>query len=165
MSVDKRTTDRVAALRAQLVKLLDWGEAHVDFDSAVEGIPAELRGERPGGLPYSAWQLLEHMRIAQRDILDFCRDPAYRQPKWPDDYWPGTESPPSPEAWEESIAAFRVDREALKGLIADPALDLFDQVPDGEGQTYLREALLVADHNAYHLGELVAVRRLLGAWK
>lgn len=165
MSEDKQATDQIETLRSQLVKLLDWGDAHVDFDAAINGLPVSLRGERPIGLPYSAWQLLEHMRIAQRDILDFCRDSDYRQPKWPDDYWPGTEAPPSPEAWEESVAAFRADREALKRLIADPALDLLGRVPNGDGQTYLREALLVADHSAYHLGELVAVRRLLGAWK
>jgi uncharacterized damage-inducible protein DinB len=157
--------DQTAALRRQLIKLLDWSEAHVNFDSAVEGLPEELRGERPAGLPYSPWQLLEHMRITQRDILDFCRDTSYKPPKWPDDYWPQTDAPPSPEAWEESIASFRADRSELQALIADPALDLFEHIPHGEGQTYLREALLVADHSAYHLGEMVAVRRLLGAWK
>ena len=165
MSGNRPAAEQTGALRSHLIKLLDWGDAHVDFDSAVEGIPAELRGERPRGLPYSPWQLLEHMRLAQRDILDFCRDPDYTQPKWPDDYWPRTDDPPSTEEWEESVAAFRADRQALQDLIADPALDLFGQVPRGQGQTYLREALLVADHNAYHLGELVAVRRLLGAWK
>lgn len=157
--------DQTDALRNHLIKLLDWSDAHVDFDSAVKGIPKELRGKQPDGLPYSPWQLLEHIRIAQRDILDFCRDPAYKQPKWPDDYWPKTGAPPSAKEWEKSIAAYRADRQALTELIADPALDLFALVPHGEGQTYLREALLVADHSAYHLGELVAARRLLGAWK
>jgi uncharacterized damage-inducible protein DinB len=165
MSGDKPAMDPMGKLRSHLIKILDWGDAHVDFESAVEGIPADLRGERPVGLPYSPWELLEHMRRTQRDILDFCRDPAYKQPEWPDDYWPGTARPPSAEAWEESLDAFRADRQALKGLTADPKLDLFDEVPQGDGQTYLREVLLVADHNSYHLGELVAVRRLLGAWR
>ena len=165
MSRNKQAMDQTEALRSQLIKLLGWSDAHVDFETAVEGIPDELRGERPRGLPYSPWQLLEHMRITQRDILDFCRDPAYKQPKWPDDYWPGTAAPASADAWDESVAAFRADRRALTDLIADAGLDLFAQVPRGQGQTYLREVLLAADHSAYHLGELVAVRRLLDAWK
>ena len=105
------------------------------------------------------------MRLAQRDILDFCRDPNYRAPRWPDDSWPESAAPPSEEAWQESVAAFCADRAAMRQLIADPALDLNARIPHGDGQTYLREALLVADHNAYHVGELVVVRRLLGAWK
>jgi hypothetical protein len=157
--------DHCDELRSHLIKLLDWSDAHVGFDSAVEGIPSVLRGKQPDGLPYSPWQLLEHMRITQRDILDFCRDPAYKQPKWPDDYWPKASAPRSADEWEESVASYRDDREALLKLITDPALDLFALVPHGQGQTYLREALLIADHSAYHLGELVAVRRLLGAWK
>lgn len=151
-------------LRAHVRQLLDWEDAHAGFDAVIDGIPPEHRGTQPEGLPYSPWQLLEHMRIAQHDILDFCRNPAYVEMKWPADYWPGAPTPPSAAAWEESVAAFRRDREALKGLVADPKLDLFAKIPHGEGQTYLREALLVADHNAYHLGQLVAVRRLLGIW-
>ena len=119
---------------------------------------------RPAGLPYSPWELLEHLRITQRDILDFCRDPGYSERKWPDDYWPTPDEPPTPEAWERSVAGFREDRDALMKLAGDPAVDLFSRIPHGSGQTYLREILLVADHNAYHLGEIVAVRRLLGAW-
>jgi hypothetical protein len=152
-------------LREQLIKLLGWQDAHVNFDDAVEGIPPQFQGVPPDRLPYSLWQLLEHMRLTQRDILDFCLDPAYEAPKWPDDYWPKSTIPPTPEAWQESVAAFRADREALERLIADPTLDLHEKIPHGEGQTYLREVLLVADHNAYHVGELVAVRRLLGVWK
>jgi len=152
-------------LREQLVKLLSWQDAHVNFDDAVEGVPPQKQGVRPAGLPYSLWELLEHMRITQRDILDFCRDPAYQAPKWPDDYWPKNTILPTPEAWQESVAAFRADRETLAQLIADPTLDLYAEIPHGEGQTYLREALLVADHSAYHIGEFVAVRRLLGVWK
>jgi hypothetical protein len=156
---------KVDMLREQFIKLLGWQDAHVNFDSAVEGIPTPLQGVRPEGLPYSLWQLLEHMRLTQRDIVDFCRDPAYKAPKWPDAYWPKGAVPPTPEAWEESVAAFRADRKWLERLVDDPTLDLYAKIPHGEGQTYLREVLLVADHNAYHLGEFVAVRRLLGVWK
>ena len=157
--------ERSDMLREQLIKLLDWQDAHVNFDDAVEGIPAQSQGVRPEGLPYSPWQLLEHVRLTQRDILDFCRDPSYEAPKWPDDYWPKSAIPTTPEAWQESVAAYRADREALKEIIADPKLDLYARIPHGGGQTYLREVLLVADHSAYHVGELVAVRRLLGVWK
>ena len=152
-------------LREQLIKLLSWQEAHVNFEAAVEGIPPQFHGVRPEGLPYSPWQLLEHMRLTQRDILTFCRDPTYEVPKWPDDYWPKSSIPPTPESWQESVATFLADRESLVELIADPGLDLYAKIPHGEGQTYLREVVLVADHNAYHIGELVAVRRLLGVWR
>lgn len=150
------------ALREHLSRVLDWGNAHATFDAAVEGVSAELRGVQPEGLPYSLWQLVEHLRITQRDILDFCRDPAYQERAWPDDYWPASIAPPTGQAWDESIAAFRADRGALQRLAADAPL--FDTIPHGSGQTYLRELLLVADHSAYHVGQLVLVRRLLGAW-
>jgi hypothetical protein len=152
-------------LREQLIKLMGWEDAHVSFDAAVEGVPPQFQGVRPEGLPYSPWQLLEHMRLTQRDILDFCRDPGYEAPQWPDDYWPKSTIPPTPEAWQESVAAFRADREALEELIADPTVDLYATIPHGTGQTYLREVVLVADHSAYHVGELVAVRRVLGVWR
>ncbi|MCM3901825.1 MAG: DinB family protein [Pyrinomonadaceae bacterium] len=152
-------------LREQLVKLLGWQDAHVNFDDAVEGISPQKQGVRPEGLPYSPWELLEHMRLTQRDILDFCRGPAYEAPQWPEGYWPKSSVPPTPQAWQESVAAFRVDRDALAWLAADPMLDLYAKIPHGEGQTYLREVLLVADHSAYHVGELVAVRRLLRIWR
>ncbi len=152
------------SLRKQLAALLNWQDAHVDFDTAVKGFPPRLRGVRPEGLPYSAWQLLEHLRLAQRDILEFCVDPDYRAPKWPDDYWPKSPAPPTPKAWQQSIAAVRADRRRLEKLLADPALDLYAKIPHGEGQTYLREFLLVADHNAFHLGQILVLRRLLGAW-
>jgi hypothetical protein len=152
------------ALRAQLARLLDWEDAHAGFDAAVEGLAPGLHGVRPEGLPYSAWQLLEHMRLTQRDILNFCRDPAYVEPAWPDDYWPREPAPPDPAAWARGVAAFREDREALKRLAADPGVDLFARISHGTGQTYLRELLLVADHTAYHVGELIVLRRLLGAW-
>ena len=157
--------DSIAALRAHIAKALDWQEAHVGFEKVVEGMPPELRGRRPEGVPYSAWQLLEHMRRTQHDILEFCRNPNYVEPRWPDDYWPATDAPPSSAAWDESIAAFRRERDALKLVATDATVDLFATIPHGSGQTYLRELLLIADHNAYHLGQLVAVRRLLGAWE
>jgi uncharacterized damage-inducible protein DinB len=151
-------------LRQQLVKFLNWQEAHASFDSAIEGIPPELTGRQPEGLPYSPWQLLEHLRITQRDIVDFCRDSNYTEPKWPDDYWPATVAPPSADAWDESVAAYREDLKQFQQFVADPGLDLFATIPHGTGQTYLREVLLIVDHAAYHIGQIVAVRRLLGAW-
>jgi hypothetical protein len=151
------------ALREQLMDILDWQSAHVNFDAAVDGIPPELRGVQPPGLPYSPWQLLEHMRLCQLDILEFCRNPSYQEPPM-EDYWPKTSSPPTSNAWDESIASFRKDREDMRKIAADPSINLFATIPHGAGQTYLRELLLVADHNAYHLGQLVAVQRLLGCW-
>jgi hypothetical protein len=154
-----------SAVREQLARILAWEDAHVGFDKAVAGIPAELRGERPANLPYSAWQLVEHLRITQRDILDFCRNPKYQEINWPDDYWPTSSEPPSDKAWNESITQFRADRQALQDLARDAKVDLMASIPHGSGQTYLRELVLVADHTAYHVGELVLLRRLLGIWK
>jgi DinB family protein len=153
-----------SALRAQLARLLDWEDAHLSFDAAVEGVPPKLRGAAPAGLPYSPWQLIEHLRLTQHDILDFCRNPNYRELHWPDDYWPPSAAPPKPADWDESIAQFRRDRAALQSLASDSKIDLFARIPHGSGQTYLRELLLVADHSAYHVGQLVTVRRALGAW-
>jgi hypothetical protein len=152
-----------AALRHQLVKLLDWQDAHLDFDAVLEDWPVRLRGVLPRGAPHTAWQLLEHLRICQGDILDFCRNPKYKEMPFPD-YWPRSAAPPSPRAWEKSLRIFRADRRAMQKLIANPRTDLFARIPWGTGQTILREAVLVADHNAYHLGQLVLLRRLLGAW-
>ena len=157
-------SDAHAALRAQLAKYLDWREAHAGFDAAVDGIAADQRGTAPPGLPHSPWQLLEHLRIAQHDILDFCVNPHYREMTWPDDYWPADPAPPSASAWDESLAAYRRDREAMQRLADNRDLDLFATIPHGSGQTYLREILLVADHASYHVGQLVLVRRLLGIW-
>jgi uncharacterized damage-inducible protein DinB len=151
-------------LRQQLAAILAWKDAHVDFDTSIAGIPPEDRGVQPAGLPYSAWQLLEHLRMAQHDILEFCLNADYEEMKWPDDYWPASPHPPSDRAWEESIRKYRDDRAALERMALDPALDLFARIPHGSGQTYLRELLLVADHGAYHVGQLVLVRRLLGNW-
>jgi uncharacterized damage-inducible protein DinB len=151
-------------LREQVRKLLDWEDAHVDFDGAVEGIDPDRRGSAPAGIPFSPWQLLEHLRITQHDILDFCRNPAYRERAWPKEYWPSSPSPPTAAAWEESVAQYHRDRDDLKRLANDPSVDLFARIPHGTGQTYLREILLVADHNSYHVGQLVLVRRGLGIW-
>ena len=153
-----------ADVRSVIARLLDWEDAHAGFDKVVGGLAAELRGKVPSGLPYSPWQLLEHCRITQRDILDFCVNPKYQELSWPDDYWPTGAAPPSLRAWDQSVAGFRADREALKQLALNPSINLLDKVPAGTTQTYLRELLLVADHTAYHLGELVVVRRALGAW-
>jgi hypothetical protein len=157
-------TDEVV-LRDVLGRALSWEDAHAGFDAAVADIPPDARGTRPGGIPYSPWQLLEHLRLAQHDILDFCRNPDYEELSWPGDYWPASPVPPSPDAWDESIRAFHADRMALQQLAADPAVDLAARIPHGSGQTYLRELLLAADHAAYHIGQLVLVRRLLGTWK
>ena len=151
------------ALRTHLAKILSWQDAHVSFDAAIEGIPPEMRGVQPPEIPHSLWQLLEHLRICQWDILEFCRNPDYQEIAM-EDYWPRTSAPPKPDSWEASIADFRNDCEALKQLALDPHQDLFAKIPHGTGQTYLRELLLVADHNAYHVGQIVMVRRLLGIW-
>src|SRR5438874_7843429 len=116
--------DPTQTLRDHLLKVLDWRDAHADFDAAVKDLPPALAGRRPAGLPYSPWELLEHLRLCQRDILDFCRDPDYAEKNWPDDYWPADPAPPSPESWAESVAAFRSDRDAMQRLTADPAVDL-----------------------------------------
>lgn len=151
-------------LRTLLHAVLQWADGHATFDAAVDGLAPELRGKMPTGLPHSAWQLLEHMRLTQHDILDFCVNPAYEEMHWPDDYWPRSAEPASPEVWDASVAGFKADLVALQRLATDPARDLFSQIPHGSGQTYLRELLLVIDHNAYHVGQLVLVRRALGAW-
>jgi len=153
--------DTSEIMRGQLSRLLERSEAHAGFDAAVANIAPEARGTRPAGLPHSAWELLEHIRLAQRDILEFCQDAVYLDRAWPDDYWPPTPGPPSLNAWDESVAAVRRDREELQRLITDPSVDLLGIVPHGTTQTYLREVLVAADHNAYHVGQLMVVRRLL----
>ena len=152
-------------IREHLARALDWDEAHVSFDKAIDGIPADRRGAQPAGFEHSPWQLLEHLRLAQKDLLDFAVNPAYVHAlNWPDDYWP-KDPVPSADAWNRSIADFKADREKLKQLVRRPEVDLSALVPTGQGpQTYLRAILLVMDHNAYHLGQLVAVRRALGIW-
>ena len=152
------------ALRQHLLDLLKGGNAHLDFDSAFKDLPAQLRGKRPKGTEHSAWEVLEHMRIAQWDILEFSRNPKHKSPEFPRGYWPRTQSPPDDAAWDKSLQSFRKDLEALCDLVADKSTDLFAKIPHGDGQTILREALVAADHNAYHLGEAVLLRRILGAW-
>jgi uncharacterized damage-inducible protein DinB len=156
--------DATRAFRDHLLRALDWEDAHVGFDKAVTGIPADKRGARPPGFEHSAWQLLEHIRLAQDDLLDFCVNDGYHHRlKWPDDYWAKNPAPPSDAAWAESVAAYRRSLEELKGVVRDVD-DLTRKVPTGkDNQTYLRSILLTADHTAYHVGQLVAVRKALGA--
>jgi len=154
------------ALREQLVRILDWEEAHVGFDKAVADLPADKRGARATGIEHSIWQLVEHIRLAQEDILDFCVNPKYvHTMKWPDDYWPKDPAPANAAAWDECIASFKREREKFKALVRDTK-DLYALVPTGKGhQTYLRAILLVVDHNSHHLGQILLVRKALGAWK
>ena len=153
------------ALRDHLLYLLQGGGAHLSFEDAIADLPAKLRGATVSGVPHTPWRLLEHLRIAQWDILEFSRNPKHVSPSFPDGYWPDGDTPPDNRAWDRSVAALRADLKAMQDLVADPATDLFAPIPHGEGQTILREALLIADHNAYHLGQLVVLRRALGAWK
>ena len=153
------------SLRKHLLELLDGGQAHATFDGVVADFPSKFRGEKPVGLPHSGWMLVEHLRITQWDILEFSRNPKYAATNWPDDYWPKGPAPRSEAAWNKSIKSFRDDLNAMKKLVNDPRSDLFAKIPWGEGQTILREALLVADHNSHHLAQLIDVRRLLGIWK
>ena len=152
------------ALREQLAAVLRWEDAHAGVDRVVEGVPPGRWTASAPGLPYTLWQLLEHIRLAQHDILDFCRNPAYAEPRWPDDYWPPANATPTAEEVSSSIAALREDRDALAAMALDSRIDLFARIPHGTGQTYLRELLLAADHTAYHLGQMVVVRRTLGIW-
>ena len=161
-----KDTNASDPLRLQLARVLDWEEAHVGFDKAIDGLPPDKRGVLAPGIAYSVWQLVEHMRLAQLDVLDFCLNANYvHAMKWPDDYWPRP-APADAHAWDNSVAGFKADRERLKDLARDETIDLYAPVPKGEGhQTYLRAILLMADHNAYHLGQIVAVRRALEVWK
>ncbi|HEV2421459.1 MAG TPA: DinB family protein [Candidatus Acidoferrales bacterium] len=153
------------ALREQLAKLLDGGQAHASWQDVVADIPANLQGAKAHGAPHTAWQLLEHMRIAQRDILEFSRNAKHVSPQFPEGYWPSTDAPPNAEAWGKSAKAFGRDLAEMKKLVSDPKANLFEKIAHGDGQTILREALLAADHSAYHLGQIVLVRKLLGAWR
>jgi DinB superfamily len=153
-----------AAVRDLLAKVLGWEDSHVGFDNAVDGIPEHMRGTQVSGL-HSPWELVEHLRITQHDILDFCRNKDYEEMEWPQDYWPTTTAPPSASAWDESVVQFKRDRESLQEMASDPNVDLTARIPHGDGQTYMREVVLAADHAAYHVGQLVLVRQLLGIWK
>jgi len=153
--------DDLRSLRKHLINLLTKGEAHIDLRTALEKFPAKLRGSKPKGSPHTPWQLLEHMRIAQWDILQFSLDPKHVSPKWPEEYWPDGAAPPTKTAWQTSVRKFFVDLDGVCRMVRNPKRDLYARIPHGSGQTYLREALLVADHNAYHLGEIIMVRRIL----
>jgi len=157
-------SDHDRSLRQHLVDLLKGGSAHVQVEEVIDSIPPKLRGCKPAGMPHSPWMLLEHMRIAQWDILEFSRHRRHVSPDWPQGYWPSTDAPPGPAAWRASLRNFRKDLKSMQNLVANPKTDLYARIPWGDGQTILREALLVADHNAYHLAQLVDVCRLLGAW-
>jgi hypothetical protein len=157
--------DHEQSLRQHLLELLGGGGAHAKFEDVVKGLPVKLRGAKPAKIPHTPWMLLEHLRLAQWDILEFSRNAKHVSPDWPAGYWPKTEGPPNAAAWNKSIQQFRRDLKALEKLVANPKTDLFARIPWGNGQTVLREVLLVADHNAYHLAQLVDVRRMLGAWK
>jgi len=152
------------ALREHVLYLLEGGGAHAKFDEIVAGVPPKILGQKPAGLPHSLWMLLEHLRIAQWDILEFSRNAKHTSPKWPEGYWPKTEASPTTAAWNTSAKKFRQDLKAMQDLVNDPKTDLFARIPWGDDQTVLREALLLTDHNAYHLGQMLDVRRLLGAW-
>jgi uncharacterized damage-inducible protein DinB len=151
--------------RAGVAAALDWHEAHARFDDAVRDLAPALRGKRPDGFPHSPWELVEHIRRTQADLIDFCRNSNYRELDWPKDYWPLTPAPPHDRAWDESIAAYEHDRAELKRMTTDPSIELTTPIAHGSGQTVLREILLAIDHASYHVGQLIAVRRLLGAWK
>lgn len=154
-----------AFIRDLLIRLLDGRQAHASWEDALEGFPAELRGKKPAGAPHTPWQLLEHMRIAQWDILEFSRSAAHVSPLFPEGYWPDEAEPPDDRAWEKSVESFRSDLEAMKALVSQESSDLLAKIPHGSGQTLLREAMLMADHNAYHLGQIVLLRKMLSAWK
>lgn len=158
-------TPQDQSLRKHLIELLDGAQAHATFDKVIADFPPRFRGEIPKGLPHSAWMLLEHLRISQWDIIDFCGNPKYKEMKWPEEYWAKTPSPPEPSAWDQSVKAFRDDLEAMKKIVKDPKTDLFAKIAWGDGQSILREAMLIADHNSHHLGQLIDVRRALGIWK
>jgi hypothetical protein len=160
-----RCMDPIQSLRKELDRLLSGKGAHVDFDAAVADFPAKLRGVRPEGAAHSAWETLEHLRIAQWDMLEFSRDAKHVSPEWPAGYWPEKAEPSSAGDWDKSVGAFQRDLAAMRKLVADPKSDLFTPFAHGDGQILLREALQVADHNAYHVGELIVLRRVLGAWK
>jgi hypothetical protein len=159
-----KTKDPHQALRQHLLELLVGGQAHAKFEDIIKDLPPELYGKKPANFPHSPWMLLEHLRIAQHDILEFSLTKNHEVLKWPEGYWPKTEAPPTSDAWAKSVAQFESDLKAMQDLVANPKTDLFAKLPWGDGQTVLREALLAADHNSHHLGQLLDVRRLLGAW-
>lgn len=157
--------DHEQSLRKHLLELLAGGSAHTKFNDAIRGLPPKLRGARPAKFPHTPWMLLEHLRIAQRDILEFSRNAKHVSPQWPRGYWPKTERPSNAAAWSKSVQQFRSDLRTMLKLVANPKTDLFARIPWGDRQTVLREALVLADHNAYHLAQIIDVRRMLGDWE
>ena len=160
----KKNGNTDAALRQHLVDLLKGGAAHVHFLDALEGFPPNKRGTFAPGLPHTGWQLLEHSRIAQWDILEFSRNPKHVSPGFPEGYWPKTPNPPSEAEWNKSVQAFQRDLDEMVEVVNSPRTNLFAKIPHGDGQTILRQSLVLADHNSYHLGQMVDLRRALGAW-
>jgi hypothetical protein len=158
---DKKQNATDQVLRDQLIQAVGGRQAHIDFESAIAGIQPNLRRVRPPNAPHSPWELLEHMRITQHDILQFSIDPNYESPKWPEGYWPKKPEPPDNSAWDRTVKALLADRKAFEDLLQNPKSDLFTPFPYGDGQTLLREALLIASHNSYHLGQLVYAHRQL----
>ena len=156
--------DSETSLRRHLVDLLESQHAHVTFERAIDGLPSEARGQQAAQTPYTIWEILEHMRICQRDILEFSRNAEHVSPEWPSGYWPASLRPEGDAGWENSLQTFRSDLETMKQLVSDPEQDLFTAIPHGDGQTILREVLLLADHNAYHVGQIVLIRKVLGLW-
>ena len=154
-------TNESVQLRVMLVDAIRGHQAHIDFDSALEDFPTEYRGAKLAGAPHTAWQLLEHLRITQHDILEFSRNPRHESPEWPEGYWPKTEAPPARTSWDDSVKAFQDEAKAFNALVQDLGLNLFEPFEHGDGQTLLREALLVATHNSYHLGQLVYLKKWL----
>lgn len=158
-------SDATSVVREQLIQLLTGSNAHQSFEEAINDLPVSLRGIKPDKLPYSIWQLVDHIRIAQWDILEFSRDPNHQSPPWPDGYWSKEVAPPTDEAWERAVQQIKQDRDAFIALLSDSECDLYAPFAHGDGQNLLREALLIADHTAYHVGEILVIRRLLNAWK
>ena len=157
--------DSDAVMREQLVELLKGKSAHLSFDEAIAGLPAKMRGVKPPGTPHTVWRLVEHMRIAQWDILEFSKDGRHKSPKWPDEYWPDGDAPRDARQWNDSVKQFKADLKEMMRMVKDKKVDLLAPIPGGQGQTVFREAMLVADHNAYHIGQIVMLRRVLGEWE
>ena len=149
------------ALRSQVADALTGHQSHIEFESVVKDFPVEARGKKVAGAPHTAWQLLEHLRITQNDILEFSRNASHKSPKWPDEYWPKSDTPPDAHAWDSSVKAYQKDAKEMEKLVKDPKHDLLEPFAHGEGQTLLREALLVATHSSYHLGQLVFLKKML----
>jgi uncharacterized damage-inducible protein DinB len=157
--------DSTRVMREQLLELLRGKSAHLDFVHAIAGLPPKLRGAKPPGQPHTLWRLVDHMRIAQRDILDFTKDGQHKSPKWPEGYWPNSDTPRDAKHWNDCVKDFKADLKEMMRIVKDKKTDLLAPIPGGQGQTVFREAMLLADHNSYHLGQIVIVRRLLGAWE